>query len=86
MAQARSGQACAQASSRSAWDSEARTRSSASGSSASPIATAVCEALCGSTPIITATTGNLLRLFLTSGKDRGGHAQFQGSHWRSRLF
>ena len=33
---------------------EARTRSWPSGSSAAPIATAVCEPLCGSTPIITA--------------------------------
>jgi hypothetical protein len=37
-------------------------------------------------PIITATMENLLRLFLTSSKDRGGHAQFQGSRWRSRPF
>jgi hypothetical protein len=45
-----------QASSRSTWAAEARTRSSPRGSSATPIATAVCEALCGSMPIITAAT------------------------------
>ena len=52
-AQVRSGQAAAHASSRSACAAQARTRSSPSGSSAALIATAVCEALCGSTPIIT---------------------------------
>jgi hypothetical protein len=54
-AQARSGRVCAQPSSRSACTAEARTRSWPSGSSAELIATAVCEALCGSTPIITTT-------------------------------
>ena len=39
---------------------QARTRSSPSGSSAALIATAVCEALCGSTPIITAAITALL--------------------------
>jgi hypothetical protein len=53
-AQVRSGQAAAHDSSRSACAAQARTRSSPSGSSAAPIATAVCEPLCGSTPIITA--------------------------------
>ncbi len=53
-------------------DSWARTRSSPGGSSAALIATAVCEALCGSTPIITAAIG--LPLSIDAGKDRGGHA------------
>ena len=57
-AQVRCGQAAAHASSRSAWAAQARTRSSPSGSSAALIATAVCEALCGSTPIITAAMEN----------------------------
>ena len=59
-AQVRCGQAAAQASRRSAWTAQARTRSSPSGSSAALIATAVCEALCGSTPIITAAMETLL--------------------------
>ncbi len=46
-AQVRSGQTAAQASDRSAWAAQARTRSSPSGSSAALIDTAVCEALCG---------------------------------------
>src|SRR5215470_11514831 len=54
MAQVRSGQDTAHASSRSACAPQARTRTSPSGSSAALITTAVCEALCGSTPIITA--------------------------------
>lgn len=54
MAQVRSGQPTAHASSRSAWAAQACTLSSPSGSSAELIATAVCEPLCGSTPIITA--------------------------------
>jgi hypothetical protein len=54
IAQARSGQGAAHASSRCACPAHARTRSSPSTSSAALIATAVCEALCGSTPIITA--------------------------------
>jgi hypothetical protein len=58
-AQVRCGHAAAQANSRSAWTTQARTRSSPSGSSAALIATAVCEALCGSTPIITAAIGIL---------------------------
>ena len=59
-AQVRRGQAAAQASRRSAWTAQARTRSSPSGSSAAPIATAVCEALCGSTPIMTTAMETLL--------------------------
>src|SRR5215469_4523514 len=59
-AQVRRGQAAAHATSRSAWAAQARTRSSPSGSSAALIATAVCEALCGSTPIITAAIETLL--------------------------
>jgi hypothetical protein len=39
---------------------QARTRNWPSGTSAGSIATAVCEALCGSIPIITATMGNVL--------------------------
>src|SRR5208337_5563360 len=53
-------EAAAQASSRSACTARARTRSSPSGSSAALIATAVCAALCGSTPIITAAMETLL--------------------------
>ena len=54
----RSGHARAHPSSRSAWTAEARTRSWPSGSSAALTATAVWEASCGSTPIITtAMTG-----------------------------
>jgi hypothetical protein len=74
MAQVRCGQGAAQASSRRACDADARTRSSPSGSSAGLIATAVCEPLCGSTPIITATTTSPP---IDAG-DRGGHALFQG--------
>src|SRR5262249_39409977 len=54
------GQAAAQASSRSACATQARTRNCPSGSSAALIATAVCEALRGSTPIITAAIGTPL--------------------------
>ena len=78
-AQVRCGQACAHPSSRSIWAPQARTRSWPSGTSAGSIATAVCEALCGSIPIITATMGTSSSLSLTWGNDRGGHAQFQGS-------
>jgi hypothetical protein len=53
MAQVRCGQPAAHSSNRSAWAAQVRTRSSPKGSSAAPIATAVCEPLCGSTPIIT---------------------------------
>jgi hypothetical protein len=56
----RCGQACAHASSRSAWAAQARILNWPSGTSAGPIATAVCEAWCGSIPIITATMGNAL--------------------------
>jgi hypothetical protein len=52
-AQVRSGHAAAQASSRCSWPALARTRSSPSRSSAALTAAAVCEPLCGSTPIIT---------------------------------
>ena len=71
-AHVRCGQAAAHASSRSAWAAQARTRSSLSGSSAALITTAVCEALCGPAPIITAATG--IPLPIDAGKDRGGHA------------
>ena len=71
MAQVRSGQATAHASSRSTCVTEARTRTSPSGSSAALIATAVCEALCGSTPIITAAMTCPPHLTLGN---RGGHA------------
>ena len=74
-AQVRSGQAAAHSSSRSACAALARTRSSPSGSSAPLITTAVCEALCGSIPIITAVMTGLL--FPVPGEDRGGHAYFQ---------
>ena len=71
-AQVRSGQAAAHSSSRLACASLARTRSCPSGSSAPLIATAVCEALCGSIPIITpAMNGSSSP---GAGEDRGGHA------------
>ena len=57
-AQVRSGQAAAHASSRSACAAQARTRTWTSSSSAAPIATAVCQPSCGSTPIITAATSH----------------------------
>ena len=71
-AQARCGQAAAHASSRSACAPLARTRSSPSCSSDPLIATAVCEALCGSIPIITEAMTGLL--FPCPMKIRGGHA------------
>ena len=74
-AQVRCGQDAAHASSRSAWAAEARIRTWPSGSSAAPIATAVCEPLCGSTPIITAATTGPLSRFVAG--DRGGHALFR---------
>ena len=57
----------------SAWAAEARTRSLPSGSSPAPIATAVCEALCGSIPIITVTMHMLQNIIQRAG-NRGGHA------------
>ena len=63
---------------------QARTRSSPSGSSAAPIATAVCEALCGSTPIITAAIGTLLLPGRGQGPWRA--CLIPGPCWRSRLF
>ena len=53
-AQVRSGHAAAHSASFPACAAEARTRISPSGSSAGLITTAVCDPLCGSTPIITA--------------------------------
>jgi hypothetical protein len=52
-AQVRWGQSAAHSSSLAAWRDEARTLTSPSGTSAASIATAVWDALCGSTPIIT---------------------------------
>jgi hypothetical protein len=52
-AQVRSGHTAAHASSCRAWSGQARTHCLPSGSSAGPIATAVCDPLCGSTPIST---------------------------------
>jgi hypothetical protein len=51
-----------------AWAAEARTRSSPSGSSAGPITTAVCELLCGSTPIITAVISTLQAVVTRNGR------------------
>jgi hypothetical protein len=68
-------QAAAHASSRCACAAEARTRNSPSGSSPTPIATAVCEPLCGSIPIITAAMPSPPR---DARCDRGGHALLQG--------
>ena len=70
-AQVRSGQAAAHPTSFSAWAAQARTRSSPSGSSVPPIATAVCDPLCGSTPIITAVISTL-QLIVTSNGDVAG--------------
>jgi hypothetical protein len=72
-AQVPSGHAAAHASSCAACDATARTWMPPSGSSAGPIAAAVCDALCGSTPIITAAINGLL-LTLGTGRNRGGHA------------
>ena len=58
-AQARPGHDCAHATSCSACDGQARTRILPKGHSPALIATAVCEPLCGSTPIITAIIGVL---------------------------
>src|SRR5262249_2777759 len=73
-AQVRCGQAAAHASSRSACTAPARTRSPPSGSPAALIATAVCEALCGPAPIITAPTDPPP---LSPRPTRGGPPQFQ---------
>ena len=72
-AQVRSGQTAAQASSCSACAAGARTGTSPSGSPAGPTAAAVCDALWGSTPIITAAINGLL-LTPGTGRNRGGHA------------
>ena len=72
-AQARSGHPAAHASSCSAWDGQASTRSSPSGSSPTLIATAVCELLWGSIPIITSAISTLPTV-VTEPKARGGHA------------
>ena len=58
-AQVRCGQAAAQASSRCTCSALAGTRSSPSRSSAALTAAAVCEPLCGSTPIITTAMASL---------------------------
>ena len=71
-AQVRSGHAAAHPMSFPAWPAEARTLSSPSGSSAGLITTAVCEPLCGSTPIITAAISTLQ--VVTRNGERGGHA------------
>jgi hypothetical protein len=71
-AQARSGHA-AHASSVPAWDGHAGACSSPSRSSPAPIATAVCELLCGSIPIITSAI-SALQTLVTEPKARGGHA------------
>ena len=55
-AHVRCGQAAAQASSRSACATQARTLTWPSALSAWSITTAVCDPLCGSTPIITTAT------------------------------
>jgi hypothetical protein len=62
-AQVRSGQSAAHVTSLLAWTAQARTRSVPSGSSAGPIATAVCAALRGSIPIITVALGKLPDVF-----------------------
>jgi len=73
----------AQASSRSAWAAQARTRSSPSGSSAALMATAVCEALCGSIPIITTAMNGPSSWCPV--KTVAGTPDFR-TVWRSRLF
>ena len=62
-AQVRSGHFAAQVTSRCAWPAEAPTRRLPSGSSAAPIATAVCDPLYGSTPIITDVISTLQSSF-----------------------
>jgi hypothetical protein len=76
-AQIRSGQAAAQASSRCACAAEARTRTWPSMASSAPGAT-VCDPLCGSTPIMTATTCPFLAFHARW--DRGGHALLRIGH------
>ena len=83
-AQARCGQACAHPSSRSAWAAQARTRSWPSGSSAGSIATAVCEALCGSIPIITTMANALLPVFDLGVTTVAGTPNSRDLAWRSR--
>ena len=84
--QVRCGQAAAHASSCSTCPAQARTRSSPSASSAALITTAVCEALCGSPPIITAAIRG------TSCPGHGWGIPWrarlitEGARWRSRLF
>ncbi|HEY1919599.1 MAG TPA: hypothetical protein VGH27_28855 [Streptosporangiaceae bacterium] len=70
-AQVRSGQSAAHATSFSAWPAEARTRSLPSGSSAALITTAVCDPLCGSTPIITAAISTLQAVITRKGNVAG---------------
>ena len=75
-----------------AWAAQARTRSSPSGSSAAPIATAVCEPLCGSIPIITAAIGTPHPLELRTGPRRaclipdllGARPSFEPRHGKAR--
>ena len=83
-AQVRSGRARAQATSLLAWSGQARTRSVPSGSSAAPTATAVCEPLCGSIPIITAIS--TLPSSPGDRTDRSGHALYRTCAGRSPLF
>jgi hypothetical protein len=72
-AQVRSGQARAHASSCPAWSGQAWIRTPPSGTSPASIATAVCEPLCGSIPIITSAISTLPTV-VTEPKARGGHA------------
>ena len=92
-AQVRSGQAAAHATSRPACAAQARTRSWPSGSTAAPVATAVCEPSCGSTPIITAATSHCFsRRHLGEGPQRaclisdlpGVRACFEPRHGENR--
>jgi len=77
-AQVRPGQPAAHATSCPACDRQAVTRSSSSGSSAVPIATAVCELLRGSIPIITAVI-SILHVVLEGHEAAAGMPDYSAS-------
>jgi hypothetical protein len=87
-AQVRPGQGAAQSRSCPACPSQARTRTSPRGISSPLTATAVCDPLCGSTPMITAAIAmRLLRCTRGQGKiPRRARLIPEGARWRSRLF
>ena len=76
--------------SRSTWPAAERTRSSPNTVSLSSIATAVCDALCGSTPIITAHRNRLLIVGertvagMSDFRSTGARASFEPHHGETR--